>query len=142
MTLTHAPSPPTSPEHAAGPAHAASPLLLQSTTPRPLPTLLPALEVDLRSAGAWIGETLHLSPTAASLDLELHRHAAPSFYSALLRSGLHLTRSAHTALACLCSRHPPFNGRALHLLLEIRLLEAHRTSFGLHLPPSNVAISA
>ncbi len=95
-------------------------LLLQSTTSRALPKLIPALKADLRSAGVWLRGSRDLSPSATDLDLEIHRHVVQSLYITLVRSGLHLSRSAHTALATLCSWDPPFTGRSIHLLLEVR----------------------
>lgn len=103
-------------------------LLLEGTTPRPLSTVLPALRPELRSAGVWLGSSRHLSPLAAALDLELPRHAVPSFYTALIRCGLHLSRSAHITLAGFCTWHPPFTGLAIPVTLELRCANLPRSA--------------
>ena len=97
-------------------------LLLQSTSTLPLRKLLPRLQADLHRAGAWVTEAHDLTPGAAELHLELPPSAAEPLYTALIRSGLHLSRSAHVALATLCSWERPTSGRMLELKLEIRFL--------------------
>lgn len=98
----------------------AIPLLLQAKTPLPLSSLLPTLSKDLRSAGVWLVESRPTACGGADLHLELHRHAAPLFYTALVRRGLQLNRSTHVALASLCSYDHSFTGTTTDLKLEIR----------------------
>jgi hypothetical protein len=112
-------------------------LLLEATSLVPLPHLLPHLRACLQSAGVWTEMPPSHSSGAVSLHLELSLHAIPPLYTALIRSGLHLRRPAHTALAALCSGAHLASAGNRDLRLDIRSLPAEH-----HLGIQQHAISA
>ncbi len=104
------------------PQHPTRPLLLQATTPLPMSSLLPTLRASLTSAGAWLGANREISHRTSDLHLELHTVAAQQLYIALVRCGLDLSRSAHVALATLCSHEHSPTRPLVELKLEVRSL--------------------
>ncbi len=108
------------------------PVLLEATSPVPLPRVLRNLREHLEIAGVWI-ETTHIhSPSAASLLLESHVSAIPALYAALLQAGAHLSSSAHIALSafCSCAHLTPSGTRDVQLNLRFSAPELGRWTPG------------
>lgn len=103
------------------PPNTASPLLLQASTTRPLPAILPGLLRSLQISGSFIRGQRASSSRAVSLSFELPRHTTDEAYTSLLASGLELHRNAHTALASLCVPDTRPLRRGSSSLIEIQL---------------------
>ena len=101
-------------------------LLLQTTTPLPIPNLLPRLKTDLRFSDVWIKSTNEISSRAADLHLELHHDTVQMLYTIFIRCGLQLNRAAQIALSTLCSRQYTSPVGVIDIRLEIRFLAPAR----------------
>jgi hypothetical protein len=104
------------------------PLVLQTFCYDDRRTVLPALTEALGNCGCWVLERNAPSATQVALRFELQLRSALDLYSALMGSGLELTRAGHLGLTGLCTvrkhrrRHPsPF--RVVEVRLEIKFLE-------------------
>ena len=65
--------------------------------------LLPELTTALTHSGGWVLERRTLSPTTMEFKLEIQLRGIVELYSALIGTGLELTRSTHGTLTDLCT---------------------------------------
>jgi len=115
-------------ETLAAPAAEAATLALRGLTYADRATLLPALLHAVSNSGCWVHERKSLSLTSVELRLEVQLRAIVELYSALIASGLELTRASHFDLTghCMLRKYSPLPteiGRVLQVRLEITFLE-------------------
>lgn len=96
--------------------------------------LLPALTLAFTHSGGWVLERRTTSPTTMEFKLEIQLRGIVELYSALIGSGVELTRTTHAMLTDLCTcrhhnAHAPQASRSTHsgqvvsLRLELSFLE-------------------
>ncbi len=91
--------------------------------------LLPELLETMSTCGCWLLQQRILSPTTTELNYELQLRSVFECYSALLASGIELSRDSHTRMKSLCTvrDHNPHHAkrrRILTIRLEIVFSEA------------------
>lgn len=80
-------------------------------------TLADLLET-MNQCGCWLLEQRLLSPTSTELHFELQLRSVFELYSALLASGIQLSRDSHTRMKSLCTvrDHNPHRARRRRIL--------------------------
>ena len=111
-----------------------SPITLKSLTRQPIDAILPNLVQLVALNGGWLLEHKPASPTSVELDLDLRLRSVFEIYSALLASGLELTRDAHLTLVGCCASlwHTESTlalDRAVSFRLEIRYVATLTPAF-------------
>lgn len=97
-------------------------LVLQTYSYEERRTILPELLDALDMAGCWLVDRKSVSPTQMVLRLELQLRSALELYTALIRSGLELTRGSHLGMTGLCTvRQYQRRAREPYRTLEVRL---------------------
>jgi len=104
------------------------PIVLQTFTYDDRRTVLPALIAALDHTGCWLLERKPLSLTHMEFRFETQLRGALELYSALIGSGLEMTRGTHLALTGLCtlgkhSRRATDAARVVEVKLEVSFLE-------------------
>lgn len=84
--------------------------------------LLPELLETMNTCGCWLLHQRVLSPTTTELNYELQLRSVFECYSALLASGIELSRDSHTRMKSLCTvrDHNPHQAKRRRIL-TIRL---------------------
>ncbi len=90
--------------------------------------LLPVLTAAFTQSGGWVLDRKTLSASAMEFRIEIQLRAIVELYSALVASGLELTRSTHATLTdlCTCRQHllrTTQPNQVLSLRLELNFLE-------------------
>ena len=91
--------------------------------------LLPELTSALNHSGGWVLERRTLSPSTIEFLLEIQLRGIVDLYSALIGTGLELTRSTHNTLTdlCTCRQHRALAAaepaQVVSLRLELSFLE-------------------
>lgn len=84
--------------------------------------LLPALTSAFTHCGGWVLDRRTTSASTMEFTLEIQLRAIVELYSALVISGVELTRTTHATLADLCTcRHNVPRTRGANQVLSIRL---------------------
>ena len=81
--------------------------------------LLPRLLETMSACGCWLLEQRILSLTTTELSFELQLRSVFELYSALLASGVDLSRDSHTLMKSLCTirDHNPHRARRRRILI-------------------------
>lgn len=84
--------------------------------------LLPTLTSAFTHCGGWVLERKTTSASTMEFTLEIQLRAIVELYSALILTGVELTRATHSTLADLCTcRHNMPNTSAISQVISIRL---------------------
>jgi len=103
-------------------------LLLESFSYEGRRVILPALADAMTCSGCWLLERRAVSVTQLEYIFEIQQRAVLDLYSALIGTGLELTRSSHLELTSLCAllTHSPTSidrRRVVRVTLEVSFLE-------------------